>query len=149
MDDHADCENEIKELLQKFYLNRLHGVLDAFNVIDECRKQLAGSVLLEERDRTPQDYFIQVITQVGDHAEAGVVHQIRACIIADAFQQGGNDQGERNHCPDVMNEMRNKLLQRELIMRAGNFIESNRRADSCGMQDVVKDWLHEQDPEGL
>src|SRR5690348_6687020 len=77
-DDHAGDKDEGEHLLQEFSQHRGHGVLHALNVVNDGGEQSAGGVALEEGCRTTQDRVVHIVAQVGDHAVAGVVHQVGA-----------------------------------------------------------------------
>jgi hypothetical protein len=148
-DDHHEGERE--ELLQEIRQDRRRCVLDALNVVDERRKQRTGGVFLEESDRPAQDGLVQVVAHVGDHAETGVVRQIGAGVVADAFQQRGGDEGEGDAGPVIVNPVRNEQLGLEVEMPAfAQFAEERSlfgAAGGAGVEDVVEDGTNEQDAE--
>ena len=84
---HHNHAQQREELLQKIRQHRRRRVLHPLNVVDQRRKQRSRGVFLEERNRAAQDRLIQVVAHIGDHAEAGIIRQIRAGVIANALQQ--------------------------------------------------------------
>ncbi len=118
---HERGENQGKELLQEFRQHARHGELHALDVVDDGRNQCAGGVLLKKRRRTPQDGVVEIIAQVGDHAEPGVVHQVSAGVIENSLQDGGGHQREGHHRPGIVKVRRNKLLQVDGVAADGNF----------------------------
>ena len=107
-DNHQRSEDEGKELLEKFSQHAGHRELHLLDVVDDRRQQRARGMLLEERDRAPQRRGVQLVAQVGDHAVAGIVHQIGAAVIEDALQHRGGDQREGDNRPHVMKVFGNK-----------------------------------------
>ena len=75
---------------------------------------------LEKGCRAPQDGVIQVVAQVGDHPEAGEIHQVSAGIIEDAFQNGCRHQRKGNNSPGVLKVRRDELLQVDGVLGAGD-----------------------------
>ena len=116
--DYGDRGKEKSEkLLQEFRQHARHGVLHALDVIDDGRDQRAGGVLLKKCRRAPQDGVVEIVAQVGDHAEPGVVHQIGSGIIENALQHGGGHQREGNYGPCIVEMRGNKLLQIDDMVR--------------------------------
>ena len=74
-------------------------------------------MLLIKRCGAAQDGIVKIIAQVGDHAEAGVVHEIGSRIIQDSFEGGSGNQGEGDDRPRVLKVRRNKLLQVNRVAR--------------------------------
>ena len=70
------------------------------------------------------------VAQVRDQAEAGVVHQIRADIIANALDDGRPYQGKRNHGKGIGKMLGNKILQINYMLRSGN-IKQRKRSSRC------------------
>ena len=83
----------------------MHGAdrdLHAIHVVDERGKDGAGGVPVKEAGGPAQSGFVEVVAQVGDHAEARVVHQVRSEVIAKALDDGGAHQRERDHGPCIV-----------------------------------------------
>ena len=59
-------------------------------------------------------------SQIGDHAEARMIHQIRSGVIEDAFQNRGCDQGIGNNGPGIMEVCGDKFLEIDGVTRARN-----------------------------
>ena len=78
-------EHEGKELLQEFREHARHGELHALDVVDDGRDQCAGGVLGKKGCRATQDRVVQVIAQVRDHAEAGMVYQVGPGVVEDSL----------------------------------------------------------------
>ena len=113
-DDEPRGEDEGKELLQKLREHRRHRVLHALDVIDDGGEDRAGGVPLEELHGAAQDGLIEVVPHVRDHAEAGVVHQIGAGVVADALEHGGSNEREGDDAPGIVEMRGDKLLQTEV-----------------------------------
>jgi len=62
--------------LQKFADDRANRNLHAIHVVDKRGEDGARGVLVKEAGRTPQRDFVEVVAQIGDGAEAGVVDQV-------------------------------------------------------------------------
>src|SRR5580704_17928515 len=101
-------------------------------------------MLLEEGNRTAQNRFVEVVTQVSDHAESRVVHQKGSDVIANTLQQGRDDQRERNQVPRIMEIGWDKLLQRKAVMRSRNGKKGNWMIRLTGIQDMVEDGLYQK-----
>src|ERR1039458_2471805 len=70
-EDQSDDESE--ELLQKFADDRADRNLHAIHVIDERGEKRARGVFVKEAGGAPQRGLIEVVAQIGDCAEAGVI----------------------------------------------------------------------------
>src|SRR5439155_22148088 len=121
--DYEGGKNQGKQLLQELGQYVGHGELHSFDVIDDGRNQAASGVLLIKSGRATQDGIVKIITQIGDHAEAGVVDQISSRIIQDSFENGGSNQGEGDDCPRILEVRRHELLQVNCVARSGQFEE--------------------------
>src|ERR1700733_399823 len=110
-DHHQRSKNKGKELLQKFRQHTRHRVLDPLDVIHDGRNQSPGGVPGKECCRALQDRIIQIVSQVRDHSESRVVHQVRARIVTNSLQHGGGYQGKGHHRPRILKVRRNELLQ--------------------------------------
>ena len=108
---YAGGKDQGEKLLQKFRQHRGHGKLHALDIVDQGRNNGAGSVLLEEGDGAAQNGVVEVIAQVGDHAEAGIVHQVGSAVIEDTLQQRGNYQREGHDVPRIVEVGGDNLLQ--------------------------------------
>ena len=87
-DHHYGGEQECEELLQEFGQHARHGELDALNVVDDGRDQCPRCVFLKEGNRAPQDRVVEIVAQVGDHAEAGMVDEIGPGVVQNSLQHG-------------------------------------------------------------
>ena len=61
--------------------------------------------------RAPQDGVVEIVAQIGDQSEAGVVDQVGPGVIEKSLQNGGGDECEGNHCPGILKVRRDELLQ--------------------------------------
>ena len=109
----------------------------------------ARGVLLEERDRPAQDGLVEVVAKIGDHAEAGVVHEIGAAVVAEALDDRGDDEGKGDGSPVVMKVCGDKLPQIELVMGSWNFEEGDSAISGMRVENVIEDRLDKQQPEGF
>ena len=105
-------------MLQKLRQHRRHGVLHALDVIDDGGENGAGGMPLEELHGAAQDGLVKIVPHVGDHAEACVVHQICAGIVADAFEHRRDNQRICDDAPGIVEMRGHKLLQTEMKVSA-------------------------------
>ena len=80
-----------------------------------------------------------MIAQIGDHAEAGVIDQVGAEVIAKAFDDGRGDEREGHHRPRVVHVgMRNVALRSkcQAAARGGNSMRPLFRL--CGLRTTSK-----------
>jgi len=89
LDDEVQAYNEGEKLLKEFSDNRAEGELHTVYIVDERGEDGAGGVLVKKARRPAQGSFVKVVAQIGDGAEAGIVDQVGAEVVADSFQQGG------------------------------------------------------------
>ena len=75
-----------EELLQELRHDAGHGKLHAFDIVHDGRDQSTGGVLLEKGGRAPQYGLIEIVPQIGDHAKAGMVHEVGSRVIEDTLQ---------------------------------------------------------------
>src|SRR5664279_1696924 len=143
-DDEADEEGE--ELLQKFADDGADGELHAIDIVDERGENGAGGVPVEEARGSAQRDFVQMIAQVGDHAEARVIHEVCAEIVAEALDDRRCNQCEGYHGPRIVHEMRDDDAQVEMP-RSSQDTKSNGAFRSGGIQNGVEDWLKKQGAE--
>ena len=106
-------------------------------------------MLLIKRCRAPQDGIVEIITQIGDHAEAGVIDQIGSRIIQDSFENGGSHKGEGNDCPRILEVRRNELLQVDHVAGSGQFEELHLAGGRARIQHPVEDRSNKQHAEGV
>ena len=99
---HDSSKNQDEELLQEFRQHARYRVLHFFHVVDDGRDQRAGGMSLKKCYGTPQHRVVQVVAQVGQDSQAGVVHQKSAGVVEDPFQHGGCDQGKGHYRPRIM-----------------------------------------------
>src|ERR1035438_4672156 len=93
-----ECEELLKELAEYGTERGLHLV----HVVDERGKDGARRVLVKEARRPAHRGFVEVIAQVGNGAEARVVDQVGAQIIAETFEDRGDYQRKGHHVPGIM-----------------------------------------------
>ena len=110
-------EKKVKNCCRNSASTRRHGILHALDVVDDGREQRSGSVLRKKSRRAPQDRVVEIVAQVGDHAEAGVVHQIRSRVIENSFKHGRTDQRNRDHGPRIREMRGHQLLQVDRMVR--------------------------------
>ena len=116
------------------------------DIVDQGGDDGAGGVLLEKGDGAPQDGVVEIVAQVGDHAEAGIVHQVGSAIIEDPFEQSRSDQGEGDDGPFVVEVRGNNLLQ--AYAEAGT--EERDLAVGCiGVEHAIENGADQQEAEGI
>ncbi len=146
-DDNNACrKDQGEELLQEFRQHRRHRVLDALDVIDDGGQDGAGRVPLEELHGATQDGLVQVVPHVHDHAEARIVNQIGAGVVADPLQHRGDDQCEGDDVPGIVEMRGNKLLQTKVKTAAE---EAEVVLWRLRIEDRLEDRPDEQDAEGI
>ena len=87
---------------------------------------------------------VKIVAQIGDHAEAGIVHEIRAGIVADSLDDGGCNQGKRDNGPGIGKARRHELLQVHRIVREGIEEELNFLRSGCGIEHPIEDRTDQQ-----
>ena len=105
-----------EELLQEIAQHRTDRHLHPIHIVDKRRKNSARRMAMEEAGRATNDGFVQVIAHIGHHAEARVIHQVRARVVAEAFDDGRADEQNSDHSPRIvhMHPRRNELMHIEL-----------------------------------
>ena len=73
---------------------------------------------LKERDGAAEDGLVEVVTQVGDHAEAGVIGEVGSGVVADALERRGGDEGEGDDGPVVVEVRGDEALEVDMEARA-------------------------------
>ncbi len=143
-------EDEGEELLQEVAEDGGHGGLHALDVVDEGGEQGAGGVLLKEGDGAAQHGVVEVVAQVGDHAEAGVVDQVGADVVADGLEDGGGDERVGDDRPGVVEVAGHEEVQVEHAMEAAEVdVEFEQVVGwGVGAEDAVEDGLDEEDADG-
>ena len=101
-------------------------------------------------DGAAQCGFVEVIAQVGDQAEAGVVHQVGAEVVADALDDGGEHEREGHHVPCIVqvHEMGNEGAEIESANASGK-AEEDGAFGRVGPKDLVEDGLEQERAEGI
>src|SRR5579872_5178204 len=150
---HHDHARQRAQLLQEIRQHRRGRILHALNVVDQRRKQRARRVLLKERHRPPQDRLVEVVPHIGDHAEPGIVRQVRARVIANALQQRRRHKRKRNRRPVVVYPVRNEQFRTNIDVPPLAKLSQQRRRlrprRRVGVQHVVEDRPDQQDPERI
>jgi hypothetical protein len=59
--------------------------LHALDVVDDGGKQRSRGVPGKECSRAAQERSVKVVAQVCDHAEAGMIYQVRSGVVTDSF----------------------------------------------------------------
>ena len=143
VDGGAGHEHERKNLLQSVAEHGRHSGLHTLDVVDQGRQQGARGVLLEERSRAPQHRAVQVVAQVGNHAEAGVVDQVGAAVIAYRLEQRGRDQRVGHDRPGVVKVAGNEEVQIERSMEAWQRKAQQIGRTRIGIEHLIEDRLDE------
>ena len=83
-------------------------------------------------------------------AEAGVIDQVGAEVIAEALGQRGDDQRKGHDNPGIVHvqEMGNEIPQVEMPLAVGE-AEKDGAFGRVGPENLVEDGLEEQDAEGV
>ena len=113
-------ETKVKNCCRSSDSTRRHGVLHALNVVDDGGEQCASGVFGKKCGRAAQQGGVEIVAQIGDHAETGVIHQVGPGVVADAFENCGSDQRKSHDGPGIGEMRGNELLQVDWVMRAGN-----------------------------
>ncbi len=132
-----------KELLQEFADHRADRGLHFIHIVDERGKDSARGVLVKEAGGAAQSGFVKTVTQIRDHAEAGIVDQVGAQIVAEAFDDGGGYQSKGHHRPGIVHEVGNQNAQVEVPLRFGQ-AESDGAVGSLGVEDIIEDGLEQE-----
>ena len=137
-------KNKREELLQELRQHGRHGVLHPLNVVDDGGEQSSGRVLGKKCGRAPQQRSVKIIAQVGDHAEAGVVHQVRSRVVADSLQHRRRHQRERHDRPGIGKVRRHELLQVHRMVRERIEKELNVFRTGHRIQHAIEHRTHQQ-----
>src|ERR1700677_498586 len=103
-------------------------------------------MLLKKGDGAPQDGVVQIVAQVGNHAEAGIVHQVGSAIIEDPLEQSRSDQGESDDRPFIVEVRWHKQLQ--AYAEAGTE-EENLPVGRIGAEHAFENAADQQEAEGV
>jgi hypothetical protein len=106
-------------------------------------------VFLEKGNRAAQHGFVQIVAQISNHAKAGVVGKIRSGVVADSLQQRGDNEGEGDDRPLIVEMGRNEGLQIEMEARSQRGKHRHVLVTIAWMEDVVEDRANEQDAKGI
>ena len=90
--------------------------MHAIHIVDERGENCAGGMPVKETRRAAQRGLVKMVAQVRDGAEAGITYKVGSQIVAEAFQNGGDDQGEGYDIPRIvqMQEVRDETAQIEV-----------------------------------
>ena len=148
-DNHDGGEDQGKELLQELGQHGRHGSLHALDVVDQRGEQRAGGEAVKEGDGAAEDGVVEVVAQVGDQSEAGVIHQVGAGVVEQSLGNGGSDQRKGDHGPRVVKVTGNKLLEVDGLVRPGR----SKEHDAVGLrgraEDAVEDGADQQHAKGI
>jgi hypothetical protein len=106
-------------------------------------------VFLEERDAAAQDGFVEVVAEIGDHPESGVVHKVGAAIIAEPLDESRDHEGDCDDDPVIVKMGGHEVAQVELIMGAGDDEKRDSALRGVRVEDAIEDGFDEQQPEGF
>ncbi len=148
-DNHNRCEDQREELLQELGQHVRHGELHTLDVVDDGGDQGPRGVLREEGCGTAQDRVIEIVTQVGDHAESGKVHQIGSGVVEESFENRGGNQGKGDDGPGILEVRGHKSLQVDGVVGARDFKELDLAALRAGVQNAIEDGSNQQDAESV
>ena len=87
---------------------------------------------------------VKIVAQIGDHAETGMIHQIRTGVVANAFENGRGNQCKSHDAPGIREMRGHELLQVDRAVRSGNHEKLNVLRPRRGTQDSIQDWTHQQ-----
>ena len=145
VDHHRQAAQEGEELLQELADHRADRVLHPVHVVDERGKDGSSGVLVKEAGGAAQRGLVEVVAQIGDHAEAGVVHQIGARVIANPLEQRGGDQRKGHHRPVVVQVQVGEDHGLHAAVPGGFAADGSERvACRAGMQHIVEDGHKQQ-----
>ncbi len=144
-DDDAGEEEEGEDLLERVAEDAGHGGLDALDVVDEGGEEGAGGVLLEERHGAAHDGVVEVVAEVGDHAEAGVVDEVGAGVVGDGLDEGGRDEEVGDDGPGVVHVAGHKEVEVELTVEVGERDEEDVVGWGLGVEAAIEDGLDQHD----
>lgn len=103
---------------------------------------------LEESERTPKDCLEELVSQIGDHPESRVAHQICPDVIADSFENRRAHQSNCHHRPSIVAEVPwQELMQINLMSAEAK--EQQVARELLRLQHAVEDRLHQGNAEGV
>ena len=95
-------------------------------------------MLLKKCRRTAQNGMVEGVTEVGDQAVAGIIHQICSGVIKDSFQNCGGDERIRDHRPRIVKMRGHEFLQINGVMGMGDSEQQNVVGARGGIQYAIK-----------
>ncbi len=105
-------------------------------------------MFLEEGHGAAEDGVVEVIADVRDHAEAGVVDEVGAGVVAGGLEDGGGDQRVGDDRPGVVEVMGDEKAEVEDVVGPRNLRAEDDIGGGVRAQDVVEDELDEQHAKG-
>ena len=107
-------------------------------------------MLVKKTSRSPQRGFVEMIAQVGDGAEAGIIHQVGTRVVAQSLEYGCYDQREGHYVPGVMDmhEMGKQQPQVEVPLTPGE-TQQDGAFRRIRPENLVEDGLKEENAEGV
>ncbi len=104
-------------------------------------------MLLEEGGGAAQDGVVEVVAEVGDHAEAGVIDQVCAEVIAQAFDDSGDDQRVADDGEGVVEMRGDQSVEVERAVELRNVEAEGVVVGRAGLENLVENLTDEQDAE--
>ena len=96
------AHNKGEKLLQEFADHGTERGLHAVHIVDQCRENCSGGMLVKEAGGPAHRDFVKMIAKIGNCAEAGIVDQVSPEIIAEALGQRGDHKCKCHHTPGIM-----------------------------------------------
>src|SRR5579872_3323110 len=106
-------------------------------------------MFLEERGRPAQHGVVEIIAQIGDHAESSVVHQVRSAVVEDPLQYGGCHERIGNNGPCIVELSRNEALKIDGMAGLRISKENDVFGAGRGVQYAVKNRLQQHQAKGF
>src|SRR5262249_43714187 len=99
-------------------------------------------MLVKETCRAPENGLVEPVPKISDHAESGIVDQVRAQIVAKRLQERSRNQRKSNYRPRVVKMRGHKTLQSYLPV-SRKTEEDNVVMRDLGMQNPVENGTNQ------
>src|SRR6185437_11030122 len=142
-DQNAEQANGGERLPQPVGENMRGRDLNFFDVVHDGRHHASGRIRFEELRILPQDAIEDLLPQIGDSGNAHVVNQIIAGVVAQSLHEKDEQDGNRDHHPDVMNRGWQELVKIDRFVNQPN-VKTDGLIGNRGSQDLVENRLDEQ-----
>jgi hypothetical protein len=104
-------------------------------------------MFLKERHRTPQNCFVKIVTHIGNHAEAGIIHEVSAAVIAKSLENRRGHQGKRDNRPIIVKMGGHDMPKIDLVIAERELENLDPAVWRGRIEHSIEDRLDEQQAE--